>query len=125
MRRTLLIAPGLALLAAAAAVFLPVQHSVASVSGPDPLQTVQVESFSRSLLQTEGASVLLAAGLPVLIALLPPVFAAGRHARRVEILSIILLSAFVILGGFSIGLLYLPAALAAIVVSRRSPTRTY
>ena len=125
MRRTVLIAPGLALLAAVAAVFLPVQHSVASVSVPDALQTVQVETSYRSLLATEGASVILAAGLPVLIALLPLAFAAGRQARRVEILSIILLSAFVILAGFSIGLLYLPAALAAIVVSRRSPARTY
>ena len=125
MRKTLLVAPGLALLAALAAVFLPVAHSVTSVSGSDPLQTMEVESYSRSLLQTEGASVLVAAGLPVLIALLPLAFAAGRHARQVEILSIILLSAFVILGGFSIGLLYLPAALAAFVVSRRSPARTY
>ncbi len=68
MRRDLLIAPGLALLAAVAAVFLPIQHTVISQSGPGPLETLELETSYRSLLQTEGASVLVAAGIPVLVA---------------------------------------------------------
>ncbi|HEV8627726.1 MAG TPA: hypothetical protein VG034_25085 [Acidimicrobiia bacterium] len=120
MRRTLLVAPGLALLAALAAVFLPLQQRVVSQSGPGPLHTLELEYASRSLLQTEGASILLAAGLPVLVALLPLAFAASRHARRAEIFSAVLLSSFVVVAGFSIGLFYLPAALAAILVARRS-----
>lgn len=116
----LLVAPGLAVLAALAAVFLPVQHTVISRSGPGPLHFPVLETGYRSLLQTEGASILLPAGLPVLIALLPLAFAGTRHARRAEILSAALLGVFVVIAGFSIGLFYLPAALAAILVARRS-----
>jgi hypothetical protein len=124
MRRILLVAPGLALLAAVAAVFLPLQHTVVSQSGPGPLQTLELETAYRSLLQTEGASILLAAGLPVLVALLPLAFAASRYTRRAEICSAVLLSGFVVVAGFSIGLFYLPAALAAILIARRSSTPT-
>jgi hypothetical protein len=124
MRRNLLVVPGLVLLAAMAAVFLPVQHTVVSQSGPGPLHTMELETAYRSLLQTEGASILLAAGLPVLVALLPIAFAAGRHARRAQICSAVLLSSFVVVAGFSIGLFYLPAALAAILIARRSATPT-
>lgn len=116
----LLVAPGLALLAALAAVFLPVQHTVVSQSGPGPKETLQLETGYRSLLQTEGASIVLAAGLPVLIAVLPLAFAGGRHARRVEIFTAVLLTIFVVIAGFSIGFFYVPAALAAILVARRS-----
>jgi hypothetical protein len=120
MRRTLLIAPGLALLAALAAVFLPVQHTVISQSGSGPLRHPVLVTGYRSLLQTEGVSILPAAGLPVLVALLPLGFAGGRHAHRAEIISAVLLSMFVVVAGFSIGFFYLPAALAAILVARRS-----
>jgi len=114
----------LAALAALAAVFLPVQHTVVSQSGPGPLQTLELEMAYRSLLQTEGSSILLAAGIPVLMALVPVSFAASRHARPAEIISAVLLAAFVVVAGFSIGLFYLPAAVAAILVSRRSSTST-
>lgn len=124
MRRTLLVAPGLALLAAMAAALLPTQHTVASQSGPGPLHTLELETASRSLLQTEGASIVVAAGLPLLVALVPLAFAAGRHARRAEVVSAVLLALFVVVAGFSIGFFYLPAALAAILVARRSPTPT-
>jgi hypothetical protein len=124
VRRTLLVAPALALLAAMVAVFLPIQHTVVSQSGPGPRHTLELETGYRSLLQTEGASILPVAGLPVLVALLPLAFAASRHARRVEIFSAVLLTSFVIIAGFSIGLFYLPAALAAILVARRPPTAT-
>lgn len=107
-----------------AAVFLPLQQSVVSQSGPGPLQTLELEYAHRSLLQTEGASVLMAAGLPVLVALMPLVFGAGRHGRRAEIVSAVLLAVFVVVAGFSIGLFYLPAAMAAIVVARRTPARS-
>ena len=59
MRRALLVAPGLAVVAAVAAVFLPLQRSVVSQSGPGP-NTLELEYAQRSLLQTEGASVLVA-----------------------------------------------------------------
>lgn len=124
MERRFLIAPVLALLAAVAAAFLPLQHTVVSQSGPGPLQTLELEVAFRSLLQTEGISILLAAGIPVLIALVPVSFAASRHARRAEVISAVLLGGFVVVAGFSIGLFYLPAALAAILVTRRSSTPT-
>jgi hypothetical protein len=124
MRKALLVAPGLALLAAVAAVAavcLPLQHEVVSQAGPGPLDTLELETAYRSLLQTEGASVLVAAGLPVLVALIPLAFAVGRHARRAELVSTVLLAGFVVVAGFSIGFFYLPAALAAVLVARRSP----
>jgi hypothetical protein len=93
---------------------------VVSQSGPGPKHTLELEYGFRSLLQTEGASILPAAGLPVLVALLPLGFAGGRHAHRAEIISAVLLSMFVVVAGFSIGFFYLPAALAAILVARRS-----
>ena len=124
MRRGLLVAPGLAVVAAVAAVFLPLQQTVVSQSGPGPLQTLELEYASRSLLQTEGASVLVAAGLPVLLALVPLAFAAGRQTQRAAVVSAVLLAVFVVVAGFSIGLLYLPAAVAAIVVARRTPARS-
>ena len=124
MRRALLVAPGLALLACLAAVFLPVHQTVVSQSGPGPKHTLELEFAYRSLLQTECASILLAAGLPVVVALLPLVFAASRHARWVELGAAVLLSLFVIVAGFSIGPYYLPAALAAILVAGRRSTPT-
>lgn len=102
---------------------LPVQQTQISQSGPGK-HTLMLEYAHRSLLQTEGLSILVAAGLPVLVALLPLAFAGSRHARRAEIVSAVLLGIFVVVAGFSIGLFYLPAALAAVVVARRSPTRT-
>jgi hypothetical protein len=124
MQRRLLVAPALAVLAALGAVFLPLQQTVVSQSGPGPQQTLELEWAYRSLLQTEGISILLAAGIPVLIALMPLSFAVSRHARRAQIVSAVLLTAFVVVAGFSIGLFYLPAALAAILVTRRPSTPT-
>jgi hypothetical protein len=124
VQRRLLIAPALAILAAVAAVFLPVQHTVVSQSGPGPLQTLELEMAYRSLVQTEGISILLAAGIPVLMALVPVSLAASRRAHRAEVVSAVLLAGFVVVAGFSIGLFYLPAALAAILVARRSSTPT-
>ena len=120
----LLVAPALAALAAVAAVFLPIQRTVVSQSGPGSKQTLELEWAYRSLLQTEGISILLAAGLPLLIALVPVTLAASRLARRAEVVSAVLLAGFVLVAGFSIGLFYLPAALAAVLVARRPSTPT-
>jgi hypothetical protein len=68
MQRRRLVAPALALLAAAAAVFLPIQHTVVSQSGPGPLETLMLETGYRSLLQTEGSSILLAALAAIMVA---------------------------------------------------------
>jgi hypothetical protein len=114
----------MAVLAAVAAVILPIQHTVVSQAGPGPKQTLELEWAFRSLLQTEGISILLPASLPVLIALVPVSFAASRYARRAEVVSALLLVGFVVVAGFSIGLFYLPAALTAILVARRSFTPT-
>jgi MFS family permease len=71
-----------------------------------------------------AAPILAALGIPLLIALAPVGFATTRHGRRAEIVSAALLASFVVVAGFSIGLFYLPAALAAILVARRPSTRT-
>jgi hypothetical protein len=64
-----------------------------------------------TLLDKSGSHVLALLALPVLITLLP--LGVPRHGVRIG--ASILLFGLVILGGFSIGLFYLPAAVAEVV----------
>jgi len=64
-----------------------------------------------TLLDTSGSHVLALLALPVLITVLP--LGIPRHGVRIG--ASILLFALVVVGGFSIGLFYLPAAIAETV----------
>ena len=64
---------------------------------------------SESLLEHEGASVLIVLAVPVLVSAMPLAFS----RRGVAISAAVLLSALAVLGGFSIGLFYFPAVLLA------------
>ncbi len=72
---------------------------------------------STSLLQSQGWTVLLPLGFPVLIAALPlaRLPAAGKTATRVA--SAVLLSCFVLIGIASVGWFYAPSAVLMIIAA--------
>ena len=77
-----------------------------------PIYTVEIGSSDgtvtthSTLLQVNGMWVLVLLSIPVLIALMPVLF----PIRWVRIAAAVLLAAFSIIGGFSIGLFYMPSA---------------
>ncbi len=93
---------------------VPVYKSVSSsavVEGSKSSQTETTKTSEHTLLEQSGPAVLVALIPPVLITLIP--LLVRPSARRPWLLaSAITLSVLCILAGFSIGLLYLPAAVA-------------
>jgi hypothetical protein len=73
-----------------------------------PLYRVEPAGRSAALIQVNGPQVVVPLTLPVAIASLPLVF--GRRAVRIA--AAVLLGSFAVIGGFTIGMFYLPAALA-------------
>ncbi|HEX2192032.1 MAG TPA: hypothetical protein VHH09_02475, partial [Acidimicrobiales bacterium] len=104
----------LAIGASAALALLPTGSKTVAVRADEPVSEVTHES----LLEHEGGSVLVVLAVPVLAAALGAVTAPGH--RRARIVSAVLVWAFSILGAASIGLFYVPAALAMTVAARRS-----
>jgi hypothetical protein len=90
-------------LALAASVFLLVFPSGSGYWGG--------QYHSTTLLQKEGLWVLIPLSFPVLVTLLPLVF----PKRAVRIGASIIIWAFAILGGFSIGLFYIPSAVVVLL----------
>jgi hypothetical protein len=111
------------LLALAGSLFLAFAPSVQEQS----MQTVvsgggvqtHSSSSSRTLLDVEGASVLIALAIPVAITAVAFALSRTRAARVVATIGAVLLSAFSILGAMTIGLLYFPAAGALTLASLR------
>jgi hypothetical protein len=118
-----LVALVLALIAAVAALTLPLYATASSTAGS------QVEVLgTATALEVNGPSALVGVALPVLVAAAPLVFPDRLWAPSA--VSAALLVIFVVVAGFSIGLFYLPTALveviAAFLPGRRpaSPTGT-
>ena len=74
---------------------------------------------SESALEHEGAGVLIVFAVPVLVSAMPLVYS----RRGVAIAAAVLLAALVVLGGFSIGLFYLPAVVPACLAATASRGR--
>lgn len=70
---------------------------------------------SRSLWQVNGPRALIAVAFPLLFVLAPLLTRDPTLRRQIGIFGTILMFGFVIIGGFSIGLFYLPAAIAMLV----------
>jgi len=70
-----------------------------------------------TLLQVNGSRVFIPLAIPVVVSLLPIL----SRRRGVSIGAAIVLSAFCIVGGFSIGLFYVPSAVTMIVAGALSP----
>lgn len=92
-------------------VYMRVRSSAMVDSNADS-QTVVTTVSQTTLWQQNGPGVLLILGAPVLVALAP--FMVRRVTRRLlwRLSPAILLTAFCVLTGFSIGLFYVPAAVA-------------
>ena len=84
----------------AAAIFLLVWPVYSGFDGNGNLTT------RATLLQVNGPWVILLVIFPVLVALLPLIF----RNQMTRIIATILIGGFAIISGFSIGLMYLPAA---------------
>jgi hypothetical protein len=75
---------------------------------------------SLTLIDANGSWVLIPILLPVVVASVP----LALHGRVMRVISSVLLGAFVLISGFTIGLSYLPAAVAMVLAAtRRSPKR--
>jgi hypothetical protein len=99
----------LALGASAMLLVVPfVNSSAATQSSGGPLL---VEERSMTLLESEGPGVLVVLAVPVLLTALPLVF----RPRWLGVVCTAVLGVLVVVTGFSIGLLYLPALVAALV----------
>jgi hypothetical protein len=72
-----------------------------------------------TLVEVNGAWSFLPVSLPVIIAIAAVVFA----NRAVRIVAAVLMSAFALLGGMTIGLYYLPAAIVMVVAACVPETR--
>ena len=70
-----------------------------------------------TLLQVNGPRILIPLAIPLVVSLLPML----SRRRGVCIGAAIVLSAFCIVSGFSIGLFYAPSAVTMIVAGARSP----
>jgi hypothetical protein len=112
----------LAALAAAVLLVAPLGTQVEAVElspdGPTGAQLEQGREVERvSLLEHEGASVLVPLLIPVAIAALGVVAGWLTRPRPFRIASAGLLLAFVIVGLLSIGIFYLPSAIAMVVAA--------
>jgi hypothetical protein len=85
---------------------------------------VITESSTSTLLQNEGASVLVPLALPVLLAGVAVAVARSRHAMWTRFVAGGLLMAGCVLGAMSIGLPYVPAALALLLSGATTPPRS-
>jgi hypothetical protein len=68
-----------------------------------------------TLIEANGSWVLIPILLPVVVAAVPLAF----HSRMLRVISSVLLGAFVLISGFTIGLCYLPATVAMVVATSR------
>jgi len=73
----------------------------------------------RTLLDEEGPGVLIPLGIPIVITAVALASSRTRHARSVSGAAAFLMWVFTILGAMSIGYVYLPAAVALTLASRR------
>ena len=108
-----------AVLVSVAWLVVPAGRSTSTTLGSDG--TVVTETAQHTLLASEGAGVLVPLAVPVLIAAAGVVAPRSRRIRGVRLaLGGVLLAACVV-AGFSIGLPYLPAAVALLVAGATLP----
>jgi hypothetical protein len=120
------LAVALAALPAAWLLIVPTYSTITTISSDNPHVTTTQRGVE-TLLGTNGIGALPVVLLPILLAAFP-LFRGTPHQRRVRsaIVAVILVG-FTIVGGFSIGLFYIPSALATltaatlgVVVERRA-----
>lgn len=103
-----------AVLGAAVAAFAPVGQGLESYGSSDG--TVGTRSYNISFFHTDGAWVLVVVSVPILVALVP-VLVRRRPAR---VVSTVLLWAGCLVGAFSVGMFFVPAAILMTIAASRS-----
>lgn len=122
-RMVVLFAVGLAVLAAVVVALAPMGRSVTTTMDSSGASTTSRETYS--LLESEGTGILVVASVPVVIALVPLLigrFGRGRAFTVALVIATTLMGLFVLLTGFSIGLLYAPAFVALLVATVQAKT---
>ena len=103
-------------LGALIAAFAPTGHVTESIGSSSGV--VSTRSYSESMFQVNGAWVLVVVSVPVLAALIPVLV----RRRRARIVSAVLLWIGCVLGMWSVGLFFVPAAiLMTIAASQTEP----
>jgi hypothetical protein len=97
--------------------WLPVYGAAteSSSTGPDGIQVLTGTASSATLLEVNGPRIGMVLLVPLLLTGVPLVVPGRRGSVMATVLSALALSALVVLTGFSIGLFYLPSALALVV----------
>jgi hypothetical protein len=112
----------LALVLAMAAVVLLISVPTYSSTTVDSSGTLASER--RSLIETQGFSVLIILAVPLVVTGVPLLVRSGRLARRTRTAVAALLGMLVLLGAASIGGFFLPAWLAMVISATRSQVPT-
>lgn len=123
VRRVVVIAIALAAAAAAAWTFLPLAASYTTTSAAFPGGSVPPEISMQRSVAWDSAWMLAVIWAPVLVAAAPLLGGSARSETAVTVLAAILLAAFVVVAGFSIGLFYAPAAVAMAIAAVRALKR--
>jgi hypothetical protein len=118
-----LTALGMALAAAVFVAFAPCAYRGQTAVHPTDGGPTETTTFCRSFFAVNGWRALSAVLLPVVLAGLG-VVGARAGWRKAQWLGAVLLVAFCLLTGFSVGLFYMPAAAALVVAAATSQART-
>jgi hypothetical protein len=105
---------------------MPVYQSVRSSAVLDAgaeAQTAVTTVSQATLLQQNGPAVLVILGISILIPLLPFILRRATRQLSWRLAPAIVLTALCILAGFSIGLFYVPAALALWIAASLAPAK--
>lgn len=117
---------GAALFTSASLIVLPIYTTVRVSESSDPSDGIGpvVEEAGQTLLEVNGPQVLVPLAVPVALAAAPLAFPYSRWRRVIQATAATLVSIFVVITGFSIGMAYLPSAVllfAAAALKTRNP----
>ena len=103
---------GAALFASASMIVLPTYTTVSVSESSDSSGGVRpvVEETRQTLLEVNGPQVLVPLAVPIALAMVPLAFPRSRWRRVIQATAATLVSTFVVLTGFSIGMAYFPSA---------------
>jgi uncharacterized membrane protein YeiH len=119
-------AVALAVLASLVLLVVPIYAGYSESATSQGGGLLRVPTGGSTLVQVNSPSAVLTLGLPLMLVVAPILLGRSRFRRSVTYLAAVFLTVFVVLGSFSIGLLYAPAAIALWVTSRgRRPQTLY
>jgi len=110
---------GAALFASSSMIVLPAYTTVSVSESSDPSGGVRpvVEEARQTSWEANGPQVLVPLAVPVALAAVPLAFPRSRWRRVIQATAATLVSTFVVITGFSIGMAYLPSAVLLFVAA--------